>query len=149
MTNKTLHAIAQEKEITFDDIVKIIDQACIEKIRGAIESSDYSVDDVILKLTASNCEVNSYDIVPTIVAGRNSLKIICTAWFEENEVEGLSVAFYRRVGFYILDQQMGDVTFGEGAIAFEKTVGKYFVIESLYDFYNVFPEAFYIKRFCD
>ena len=151
MQNKDLQAIAETREITFDDILMVMDKACDEKLRRAIANSDLSAEDVVKKLTAEGCR-NIYCCVQTRTRPpyeKCETSISCSVSFAKGEVDGISVVFERHA--FITGDEKGFSVFsiGDGSIRFNPDFGNAIEICKLENWYDFFPETFAAKSYCD
>ena len=139
--NKDLQFIAKNRDITFKDILMVMDKACEEKVRRAIVNSAFTVDDLVEKLSRERCYCVGCRF-------RNKKSLICRVNFEMGEVEGVSVAFEREVSICGSNQGFDISSISGGSVRFG-TAGKEIEIDDLEKLYWEIPEAFAVKCFCD
>ena len=145
MKNKKLNAIAKTRAITFDDIVKVMNEACEERVRRAIESSNYSKADVLEKLSAAECIGIEEIRLPH--GTKNCVDLTFEACFLPGEAQGIDVFWSRQVTVRIENHSIVALYYSGGGIVF-KYSEEVFEIDVLRAMHAVHPESFDTKWYC-
>ena len=145
MKNKKLNAIAKTRAITFDDIVKVMDEACEERVRRVIENSNYTKADVIEKLNAAECIGIEEIRVPH--GAKDCVDLTFEACFLPGEAEGIDVFWGRQVTVRIENHSIVALYYSRGGIVF-KYSEEVFEIDVLRAVHAVHPESFDTQWYC-
>lgn len=145
MKNKKLNAIAKTRAITFDDVVKVMDEACEDRVRSVVGNSKYTKEDIIERLKAADC-IGVKEIRVSYGA-KDCIDLTFEACFRPGEAEGISVFWSRQVTVRIENHSIVALYYSRGGIVF-KYSEEVFEIDVLRAMHAVHPESFDTQWYC-
>jgi hypothetical protein len=146
MRNKILRQIKEKREIVFNDIIYVINKACEEKARKAIEDSTFTIESITEQLKKCGCtDIQLFQVYgdERYITGQ------CIVNFTANELEGLIVPFSRQVS---IDVECGEIEkpfFGSGAIAMAMKPDEMHDIDLVHQIFLACPDYFNPNDFCE
>lgn len=149
MKNEELQTIAETGEITFDDIIGVMQNACEERVLNALEKCERVSEEIVAKLSVGKCTHIACELYTLDSIEERLFNIICMTNFEAGEVEGISVAFSARVTAQIREGVAVITDIVIENIVFNGDSELTFDAERLEEMYWDYPELFVAKCFCD
>ena len=145
MKNKELQAVAETRDITFDDILMVIDKDFEARVRKVVAKSNYTKEDVVKKLDAAKCKAIREIFAPGISG--DCFVLMFEAALAPGKVKGLAGRWSRNVMIRIQNKTLTGVHCAGGTLDFG-TGGESLEIDLFRSLYVVYPEAFDPSGYC-